>query len=153
LLTSKAFALLDAPITPPNVFISYKQEESSSLALLVEARLKLVERNIHIFIDKLFKGGDNLEGRIRSAIKDCRYFVCLLAPNTLVEPSWVKKEIGWALEEDCTIIPICHNGFRVGDGFPAELKNDYGIIVEKENAEQYELAMIKLLNSMDYSTI
>src|SRR5689334_7150231 len=39
-VTPKAIALLDKPITPAKIFISYKQSESSALALLIESRLK-----------------------------------------------------------------------------------------------------------------
>lgn len=57
-LTPKAFSLLSQPIKQPSVFISYKHDESSSFGLLIEARLKLVDRNIGVFIDKLFELSD-----------------------------------------------------------------------------------------------
>ena len=55
-LTEKALRLVDEPVTPPNVFISYKRSESSAFALLLEARIKY-ETNATPFLDKSLEPG------------------------------------------------------------------------------------------------
>ena len=39
----------------------------------------------------------------------------------------------------------------MGDNYP--LKDKQAIIIKQESAEEYELAMMKLLNTLGYSTI
>jgi hypothetical protein len=92
LLTTKAFSLLEKPAFPPSIFVSYKQDESSALGLLIEARLKLVDRNISIFIDKLLIPGEDWEARLEKTVQECNYFVCLLGKTTLTSET-VQKEI------------------------------------------------------------
>ena len=149
-LTSRAFALLEAPLTTPSVFISYKHDQSSALALLIEARLKLTDRNINVFVDKQLEAGDIWHGKLEEKVRECRYFICLTAPRTL-ESSFVRKEIDWALDSgsDCRV--ICHNGYQMDGSHP--LSDMQAIAIKEENAEEYELAMIKLINSLGYSTI
>jgi len=52
LLTSKAFELLETPLTPPKIFISYRRGVSTVLGLLIESRLKALSSDLHPFIDK-----------------------------------------------------------------------------------------------------
>jgi len=151
-LTPKAFALLEKPSTPPSVFISYKQDQSSALALLIEARLKLKDSNIHVFIDKLLEPGDQWEQRLEENVRQSREFICLIGPETLKSET-VLKEINWAIETGCRIIPICHSGYKPDKSPPQIFHNNQAIIINPESAEEYELAMIKLLNSLGYSTV
>jgi len=171
LLLSDAFHLLNAPVSPPTIFISYRRDVSSALSLLIEARLKLVDRNIGVFIDKALEPGDEWHGRLEASIRQSQYFICLLALETLGS-GFVRKEVRWALDEkqkrsDFVIIPMCHDEFHFG----AELHDDLqphrdeivplldqlgennAILVKQESAEEYELALIKLLNRLGYSTI
>ncbi|MGQ9887991.1 MAG: toll/interleukin-1 receptor domain-containing protein [Aggregatilineales bacterium] len=108
-LTLRAFDLLRTPVTPPTIFISYRRNTSSALSLLIEARLKLVDRNINVFIDKLLEPGDEWHAELEARVRQSRYFVCLLAPKSL-ESKFVPNEITWALNEkqkrsDFLIIP------------------------------------------------
>ncbi|MBZ0295442.1 MAG: toll/interleukin-1 receptor domain-containing protein [Anaerolineae bacterium] len=169
-LTSKAFALLERPLTPPSIFISYKRNESSALGLLIEARLKLIDRNIQVFIDKLLEPGDKWHSELEEKVRQCHYFICLLGPKTLGS-EYVRREIWWALEEadkgNCVIIPVCHNEYNFGSELPdelheqraeiepllARLNTNNGATVFPERAEEYELAMIKIINKLGYSTI
>lgn len=170
LLSPKAFALLNRPATPAKVFISYKRDESSALGLLIESRLKLVDSSIGVFIDKLLEPGDKWHERLEEKVRQSRYFVCLLAPKSLGS-KYVRNEIEWALDESeksgTIIIPICHNGYSLGSELHKDLRQDAGEInalikklsvnnaipINPESAEEYELAMIKLLSKLGYSNI
>jgi hypothetical protein len=152
LLTEKAFALLDQPATPPSVFISYKQVQSSALGLLVESRIKHANSNANVFIDKLLEPGDKWEERLEETVRQSRYFIYLLGPNTL-ESETVRKEIQWARESDCILIPICHGGYTPDNQYKDLFNDVQAIIISPESAEEYELAMIKLLNTLGYSTL
>lgn len=151
-VTPKAFALLEKSATPPSVFISYEHDQSSTLALLIEARLKLRDNNINIFIDKLLVGGDDWEKRIEEAIRKSRYFICLINQDTLIKSPMVQQEIDWALDANCKFIAICYKGFSVDPTYPDKLKGTQAIVVSSESAKGYESAISDLLNSMSYST-
>ena len=91
LLTEKALELLEQPAAPPSVFISYKRDQSSAFALLIEARLRLAG-NPNPFVDKNLTPGDEWHGKLEETIKSCEYFVSLIGAKTL-ESSMVLKEI------------------------------------------------------------
>lgn len=166
LLTAKAFALLEKPTTPPSVFISYARRTSSALALLIEARLKLEDRNLRAFIDKDIPLGDEWRDVLEERITASQYFVCLLTMDTLTSKP-IAEEIDIALRTPtCKIIPICHNGYRFSNPFPAELgeralsasmidtlatKN--ALVVDTESAASYEDKVNRLLSRLGYSTI
>ena len=96
LLTLRAFALLEKPSISPEIFISYKQTESSEFASLIEARLTLADPGIGIFIDKVLEGGDEWEKRIKREICERNIFICFYGPTTH-KSTMVPKEIDWAL--------------------------------------------------------
>ena len=156
-LTAKAFALLERPIKPPKVFISYKQKQSSALALLIEARLKLADNDSDVFIDKLLEGGDSWEQTLNSRIHESKYFVCLIGPETLVveadKKNMVQQEIEWALNSECRIIPIWHNGYVPDSNYPSRLETIQAIPVPTESAKGYGSAIDDLLVILGYSTI
>ncbi len=150
-LTQKAFDLLEQPVTPPSVFISYKQDLSSALALLIEARLRLVDPNISIFIDKLLQPGDDWEKRLEESVKNSRYFICLVSSESLLS-SAVQNEIQWAHEANCTMIAVCHNGYKIDAQYPPQLKGKQAVIIKNMSAKNYESAISDILNAMGYST-
>ena len=65
----------------------------------------------------------------------------------------IPKELKWARESDSRIIPVLHNGYKVKKHYPKKLKGIQRIVVEKESAEAYELAILKLLNTLGYPTL
>ena len=153
LLTTKAFALLDKPAISPEIFISYKQTESSEFASLIEARLTLADPGIGIFIDKVLEGGDEWEKRIKREICERNIFICFYGLTTH-KSTMIPNEIDWALASDSRIIPMLHHGCdRDDETYPAKLKRFQDIKVEKESAEAYELAILKLLNTLGYPTL
>lgn len=170
-LTPKAFALLEKPAILPTIFISHKQDQSSALALLIEARLKLQDANIGVFIDRDIPPGENWNGFLKDQLHKSQYVICLLTMETLTSKG-VSDEIEWAFEwakanPDRKIIPICHNGYNFSQGFPEnhprkriisedmiqELSNWQAILVEQEKAEYYDFAILKLLNRLGYSNV
>lgn len=149
LLTDKAFALLEKPTAPPNIFISYRRNESSALGLLVEARLRLVG-NPNAFIDKNLTAGEEWNRELEEKIRRSRYFVLLVGTTTL-QSSHVLQELEWAEAAGCRIISIWHNG-KMDDTAPDILRTRHAIIVDTESALGYEIAINQLLNSLGYST-
>lgn len=149
ILTEKAFALLQTPNAPPGVFISYRRSQSSALGLLVVARLKAVGV-MNPFIDMVIDPGAEWHALLEKTIRQSRYFIALLAPGTL-ESEYVRSEIAWALDTPGqVIIPVWHNGFKPDATYPDGLATRNAIRLKEESAEEYELAMIKLLNRLGY---
>ena len=153
LLTQKAFELLEKPALPPKIFISYRQNESSPFALLIEARLTLRDPTIGIFIDKLIEGGAKWLKRIEKEVRQCDTFIIVYGPDT-PNSTTIPLEIEWAEETDSTIIPVLHHGFtRCCEGYPAQFKALNDITVEKESVKAYENAITDILIALGYSTL
>lgn len=173
--TVRAFQLLEQPAKSPTIFISYGQKQSSELALLIEARLRYVDRQIGIFIDKLIPLGEGWHQHLEDQVKQAEYFVCLLGQevvgvnadkslsyNQTIEREAVQKEIQWALELDKKIIFLCHRGYTlpsqqggISDAtwdLIRKLRQKQGIFVDNESSEEYENAINKLLNRLQYPT-
>ncbi len=151
-LTDNAFNLLEKPPTTTSAFISYKRESSSAVALLVEAKLKMRDNGIEIFVDKLIKPGDDWAQNIQEKIKQSRYFICLLAPDTYTESEWVRKELEWAYDAGCEIISVFHDGAVLNDRYPVWLGKKQIIKVDFETAKHYESALDEILVGLGYST-
>ena len=152
LLTPKAFSLLNKPATPPKIFISYRHAESSAFALLVEAQLKLVDPDISVFIDKEIQRGDDWEERIEKALRTSKILICILGPD-FARSEMMLKEIDWAAQSGSRLISILHNNLSNEENLPARLKRKKWIKVQQENAEEYEIAILKLLNTLGYPTL
>ncbi|MEQ8674707.1 MAG: toll/interleukin-1 receptor domain-containing protein [Aggregatilineales bacterium] len=161
LLTGKAFALLEKPVAPLDVFVSYRRMQSSALALLVEARLKIADSDMDAFVDKDIPVGNEWENELREKVRSADYFISLIGTETLVSPN-VMDEIQWALDANCRIVTILHPGFRFEhitnpdarqQKIIAELNKRQLIMIDSESAEHYDSAIRKLLNTLGYSTL
>jgi len=160
-LTPKALELLKKPAAAPQVFVSYRRSSSSAFAALVVARLKLADRMISVFTDKDIPLGEQWADLLEERVRSTKYFVCLLAPDTL-ESEWVRKEINWAFESDSIVISITHNGFRLDneDDESQEIKEIREKLktvqvhrVLEENIDNYDDAMNRLVRNLGYSTL
>ena len=149
-IASAAFGLVDET-EPYNIFISYRQLDSSALALLVLARLK--EHGLVPFVDMALEAGGNWHADLEDRIKSCDYFIILLGKDTLSSPMTV-KEIQWALKYERTLIPIWHSGFDlnadewvdVDEAVKEAIQQTNAIIVQDESANGYNSAIVELLN-------
>jgi len=150
ILAPKAFELLDTPLAPPSVFISYKRSESSTFGLLIEARLKLLG-NPNPFIDKNLVVGEAWHAQLEERVRDCRYFVILIGRTTLDSPH-VLQEVAWAEKYGKTIISVWHNTAHINENTPDSLRTRHAITVKGESALDYEIAVNQLLNSLGYAT-
>jgi hypothetical protein len=75
----------------------------------------------------------------------------LIAPGSLESP-YVRRELEWALaSQGIHVIPIWHQGYAGDGSYPEGLSSKNAIRVKEESAEEYELAMIKLLNRLGYT--
>ncbi len=149
-LSAKALSLVDEPVTPPNVFISYKRSESSAFALLLEARIKY-ETNATPFLDKSIEPGDDWHPRLEEKVNSCETFVCVIGPSTLDSP-YVQNEIRWAQSngKNSLILPVWHNEYA-GSHPNDTLKGKQAVIVGGENAKNYDSAVNEVLNRLGYS--
>lgn len=156
-LTERALRLVDEPVTPPNVFISYKRSESSAFALLLEARIKY-ETSATPFLDKSIELGDDWHARLEERIQASRAFICVMAPTTLDEredgsKSYVLREIEWALASEKTdlIIPVWHHSYD-GEHPNDIIKRKNAELIESESAKNYDSAVNQILNRLGFST-
>lgn len=161
LLTKRAFTLLEKPMAAPSVFVSYRRRESSALALLVEARLKLADPTIEVFVDKDIPVGENWERILRDQVEQARYVVPIIGPHTLASEH-VMDEITWALGSQTTLITMLLPGYHFGtepDPNPraaqiiTRLQAIQSIPIKTESAEDYDAAIRRLLNTLGYATL
>lgn len=150
LLTREAFALLSKPVDELKVFISYRRQDSTAFALLVEARLRLAG-NHAVFVDKLLEVGGEWRSELENRIRESKYFILLVGPTTF-DSDWVRREIDIAAEAGCIIVPIWQADVLRDERTPEVVNARQEIRVERETAESYETAILKLLNRMGYAT-
>jgi len=153
LLTPKAFALLEEPETPPNIFVSYKRDPSAPFALLIVSRLQAKDIK-NVYIDMNMAYGVDWKNTLQEKVKQCRYFICLLAPQTAQSEN-VRDEVLWAREANTEIIPILHNAFLPDDtGHPEWIRfllTKNGISVPTHHPLDYIKAIDQLLNHLGYA--
>lgn len=160
--TQLAFSLLQKPIKQVNIFVSYRRKESSALALLVEARLKLADNMIGVFVDKDIPTQTRWEKYLKEQVENANTIVCLIAPETL-KSNFVRDEILLAIDTNTKIISVLHHGYTFPEKHTHESDDEWKIIQElKEwqaikveepvSAEKYEIAINRMLNDMGYST-
>ncbi len=130
-----------------------RNEVSSTFALLIEARLKLVGVE-NPFIDKSIQAGEDWHARLHTTIQSAKYVVVLISKTTF-DSDWVLQEIEWAQQAGCTIISIWHPGMKIDDKpprCPQILYERQAIKVNGESARDYEAAVNELLNALGYRT-
>ncbi len=149
ILTEKAYDLLElAPAAP--IFISYRNQESSAIALLVLARMKAA--GLSPFLDVVgLDPGDAWRERLREEIIRSKYMICLVGPSTLGSED-VCEEIRLAEKHGLRIIAVLHNTFSVEDledemSHEAKLlKASQMIPVNAESTHAYNAAIVEVLN-------
>ncbi|MBI1277866.1 MAG: TIR domain-containing protein [Anaerolineaceae bacterium] len=102
----------------PSAFISYRREDSASLATLIAVQLK--ERHgIDAYVDtRNTDSGGLFPDRLRTAIDRAEVFVCLLGADTLKSP-WVLTEIEHAHDLGKVMIPIFQERYIAPNSPPA----------------------------------
>ena len=154
LLTEKCLSLSKPRA---KVFISYRRDESTTFALLLEARIKQ-ETNAKPFLDKNLQPGEEWHGVLEGKIREAGAFICLLGKKSL-DSEFVRKEIQWALDsrDNKLIIPVWHNQFDEQQKEYRELVKDINhnnaVIIHNEGADEYDAGVNKILNRLGYSTV
>ena len=152
-ITAKALDLLEAPPTPPSVFISYSRQNSSAFALMLEYRLEA--KGISAFVDRSIPAGDDWHHHLKTTVENCQFFICLIDFGTLAS-KYVQEEILWA---DGNIrIPVLHPDYKFReetDDLPDWLDDFVNgtqvIKVVEESAKGYHNAVEELINRLGFA--
>jgi hypothetical protein len=161
ILTQKAFDLLETIPTDTKVFISYGRQEGSTFSLALQ--YKLSHLNVSAFLDRELELGEEWHAKLETVIKNCDYFIVLLAPNTL-ESKFVRKEINWAFEAKRSCIPVWYADFSQQKHLDNrkdihdEVKNYIGaknacIVEGKQKAAIYHDAITRIVNRLGYTEV
>ena len=155
-ITAKAFELLETPLTPPRVFISYRRGISTVLGLLIESRLKALSSDLHPFIDKELEIGVPWEEQLKQKIVACDTFISLIGSKESFSDN-VMNEIRWAKDAGKRVISIWHGDYTSVEsndcpdaGLAKFLGNNHGIAVKGSQAIDYEMAITLLENELHY---
>jgi hypothetical protein len=106
-----------SPKRKPNIFVSYRREADAGWAALFADKLSNLH-GIEVFVDRhRVDSARQVPEKIESAIRDCDFFVCLLARSTL-ESAWVREEIRIADAAGKPMIPVVQEGFRRAPRWP-----------------------------------
>jgi hypothetical protein len=93
-----------------NVFISYSRKDTGFATRLVN---ELKENDIEDwFYQRDIPAGKRWDNKIEQAIKNCTHLLVILSPDSVASEN-VKDEIGFALGEKKTIIPVMHRDCEV----------------------------------------
>ncbi|KAG5448856.1 NAD(+) hydrolase sarm1 [Clonorchis sinensis] len=110
-----------------DVFISYRRSTGDRLASLVRAHL--LARNYTVFLDVLSMPAGKFTESIRAAIYNSNNYILVLTNGCLDRcrndnkcQDWVHREIVWAMEYNCNIIPVFDGNFEWPN--PEELPED-----------------------------
>ena len=157
LLTEKCLALARRNAgNAMRVFISYRRDESSALALLLHDRIGQFA-NARPYLDKELEPGEEWHGALEEKVRGAGAFICLLGEKTLSSRS-VRREMEWALDsqENKMIIPVWQPRFAGGQGeAPALLKaiqQFQAVVIQNEGALELEAGLNQILNRLGYSS-
>jgi len=93
------------------IFVSYRREADAGWAALFANQLS-THHGLDVFVDRhRVDSARQVPEKIESAIRECDFFVCLLARSTL-ESAWVREEIRIADAAGKPMIPVVQEGFR-----------------------------------------
>jgi len=83
-----------------NIFISHASRDKQTIVNILDNLPKNISRNISRWIDEeRIVAGDSLLDKINEGIQGCDLFIVFISPEA-AGSSWVKKEIGLALEKE-----------------------------------------------------
>lgn len=102
---------IPAPARKPAIFVSYRRDADAGWAALFADRLSGLH-GLDVFVDRQrVDSARQVPEKIATAIRECDFFVCLLARTTL-QSAWVCEEIRIADAAGKPMIPVIHEGFR-----------------------------------------
>ena len=108
---ARAVSIADRAIEAHTVFISYERASATAWVTLIAQELAR-EHGIRCFVDAAsLDRAESTRRRIRSAIRDCEVFICILGATTL-QSQWVRDEIAMAWQARKTMVPVLLEGFR-----------------------------------------
>lgn len=120
----------------PLVFISYRREQGSEVARIVQT--ELARRGIPCFLDVKDLRAEHFDNRLLNEIEQAPNFILILAPRSLdrcdSEDDWLRREIAHALKKHRHIIPLLlsHFQFPPASQLPEEIRG-----VERHNGVTY----------------
>ncbi len=127
----------DGTLAKSPAFVSYAREDSDFTMRLV-ADLKAREANV--WLDQLdIRPGRQWDNEVEEALTECGALLVILSP-TSVDSRNVMDEVGFALEEGKTVIPVIYRDCRV----PFRLRRVQYI----DFTSDYQAALKKLINSL-----
>ncbi len=119
------------------VFISYRRDTGSQMAVLIHTQLNKVH-GIKTFLDVVDLGASYFDDQLKNLIKETSNFVLLLTEGSLDRcensDDWVRQEIALALESGKRIVPVMIEGFKFPP--PEKLPDDIRDIT-RINSVQY----------------
>jgi hypothetical protein len=110
-----------------DIFISHTTDEKDQ-AIFIKRELTEKFPGLEVFVSSdlgTFQLGENWLQVIYDALKSCKVLLVLCSENSLKRP-WIHLETGAGWLRNIPIIPMCHNGMKLGE-LPLPLSLSQGI--------------------------
>ncbi|MGV7222453.1 MAG: phosphatase PAP2 family protein [Nitrospinales bacterium] len=114
------------PETWRSIFLSYRRENGSNMARIVQS--EIIKRGYSVFLDVDDLGPNQFDEKLLKQIEKAPNFVLILAPGSLDrcinKEDWLFKEISHAIQSKSNIVPIMIDNFKYPpkESLPEEIK-------------------------------
>lgn len=130
-MTASLFNVRFASVKKSQVFINYRQKDTSAVANLIHTKLTLEygENNDMVFIDSGIEYGSSIPADIKLAIDTCKVFIVVIGPKWEAiladrkgKQDFVVQEIEMALQKGKKIIPVLVDDATSPTTLPPEIQ-------------------------------
>ena len=126
----------------PYIFVSYSHEDE--VVVFKEIRW-FQDQGIDVWYDEGISPGSEWSDALAEAIKGCSHFVYFITPQS-VESENCRRELNFALEEDCQLLAVFLEEMNLPDGLRLNLNNRQAIHRYTLDEDEYQQKLSQSLS-------
>ena len=126
----------------PYVFVSYSHEDE---AVVFKEIRWLQDHGVDVWYDEGISPGSEWSDALAQAMKGCSHFIYFITPQS-VESENCRRELNFALEEDCQVLAVHLEEMDLPDGLRLNLSNRQAIHRYRLDEDEYQQKLSQLLS-------